>query len=660
MTFTFIEKEKIMEAKNKIGDKAADMIANLLNLQHYNSSRRIACCPSPSHDDSTPSFSYNPKTNTYYCFGCGYSVDIIDAYMLTGMTFLEACEQVFKEASITYNFAERGIKNSRSYRYPKPKYANNKEKVYEYWGKRGISKSTIDYLDIAQDVEGNTIFQYRDNNDVLVGCKLRPSRKIDKKRDKRKCWWLTDENGEPYDKRMLLYNRNKINPTQPLIITSGEGDCATCVEAGFTNATSIPSGDSALQWITEEWDFLNEFDTIVLIHDNDDSGIKFAKEVSRRLGEFRIKTVDIPNTIEYKGSIVTVKDLNQYLCFCGKDAVREIINNAREAEIPSIIDYTDVKQFDMSDVDGFKSNFAMLDKAIDKFYVGTTNIITGITSSGKSSFLSTLICQSVEQGYPCFVYSGELSNPSLKNWVDSVFAGQYWLDEYQQQGYKYYRIKPEAYVKINKRYKGDLYFYKDSFDHKTSSLLSAMEFGVRRLGIKTIILDNLSSINLENDDNNKWSRMDEFVREVIEFSKKWQVIIFLVLHPRKMDMVRRMTVFDLMGVVSSANLSHRILSLYRVPQKEKDGIKKFRSDEWKIPPNRCDVELEVLKDRYGSGQGEVVKLWYDKPSRRFYDDLTSLSYRYKWDSNRNTDELLPYFDYDKWNEEDEVFGEVRI
>lgn len=648
-----IDKEKILEAKAKIGDKTPDMIAALLNLEHYNSSRHVACCP--AHDDSTPSFSYNPKTYSFYCFGCGYTVDLIDAYMKTGSTFLEAVERLFRAADINYSFAERGVRTSRSYRYPRPVYADTKDSVYAYWSKRGISKETIDYLDIAEDKNGNTLFQYKDDNDVLVGCKVRPSRKIDKTKDKRKCWWLTDKDGKAYDMKMILFNRNKVNTTQPLIITSGEGDCASCVEAGFTNATSIPSGDTALQWLTEEWDFLANFDTIILVHDNDDSGRKFAKEVSRRLGEYRVKIAEIPETVTYKDKTVFVKDMNQYLIYCGKDAVREVIIGAKEQEIPSIIDYTQVTQFDMSDVDGIKSGFEMLDKAIDKFYVGTTNVITGITGSGKSSLLSTLICQSVEQGYPAFVYSGELSNQSLKNWVDSVFAGQYWLTEFQQQGYCYYKIKPEAYDRINSFYRGELYFYKDSFDHKTSSLLSAMEFAVRRLGVKTIVLDNLSSINLENDDNNKWSKMDEFVRDVIEFSKKWQVIIFLVLHPKKMDMVRRMSVFDLQGVVSSANLSHRILSLYRVSDKEKEGVKGFKAGTWKIEPLDCDVVLDVLKDRYGSGQGKAIKLWYDKPSRRFFDTLETLSYRYKWDKGKKN-ERLPFFDYEEWYKEDEVFG----
>lgn len=650
-----VSRADIDAAKEKIGDRSAELIADLLHLDKYNQQRKIACCPSPSHVDNTPSFSYFPKAHEFICFSCGMKVDLIDAYIMTGCTFLEACEHLFSEADIAYNFAERGSQSHKFY-YPQPQYGKNKDTVYEYLERRHISRATVDYLGIQQDIHGNIIFQFMDDNDVLVGCKIRPSHTIDKSKGERKCWWLTDAKGVPYDKRMLLYNRNKINPAQPLIITSGELDCASCIECGFLNSTSIPSGDNAMQWIAEEWEFLNGFESIILVHDNDASGEQFAKDVSRRLGEFRVKMVDIPKVVEREnGTKVQVKDMNQYLVYCGPDAVRNVITNARETEIPSVIDFCDVKQFDMSDVDGFQSGFTEIDRVLGKFYMGTTNIITGIASAGKSSFLSTVICRSVDQGYPVFVYSGELTNPSLKNWVDSVFVGQRGLNEYQTpDGFRYYKIKAVAAREINSYYKSQILFYRDSFDHKASSLLSTMESVVRKHGVKTIVLDNMTSINLENDDNNKWNKMDDFVRDIVDFSKKWQVAIFLVLHPKKMDMVRRMSMFDLMGVASSSALTHRILSLYRVQPKEHEGVMGMKG-KWKVKPVQGDVILDILKDRYGSGTNKSVELYYDVPSRRFYDSLETLDYQYSWDKTDYGGAPLPFPPH---NAEDDVFGKV--
>lgn len=947
-------------------------------MDKYNASRKVGCCPNPAHDDHNPSCSYNPKNHSFHCWSCGADFDLLTAYMMhDGCSFLEACERLFQEAGMEYDFTERGVRQSVHYKYPKPEYAPNKNKVYAYWKTRCISPETIDYLDIQEDLQGNTLFQYRDLNDVLVTVKLRKSAQV--KKGERKCWHLPGADTSNY-----LYNINKISTTQPLIITSGEGDCATAIECGFYNTVSINGGDQNTQWISECWDFLQQFEDIYLIHDNDESGKKFAKEVTSRLGEYRVKIVSIPtpHTLE-DGSRVRVKDLNELLYYQGKEAVREAINSAAEAEIPTVIDYTDVSKFDMSDVPGFVTGLHDLDAALDKMYMGTTTILTGVAgcvdadteffdgtqwkriadyvsgdkvlqyhmdghadlcdpekyhvypcdefwhlksrgveqmvsdehnivyvtskghiqkksalevvnqynscesgfygkfittfkyggeglsltdeelrvmcavvcdghfpnkinkrcrvnikkmrkqdrmrklleaanipyevhkynpqdleydtfyfeapmktkvfteewyncsqhqidiiaqeilfwdgsmknstrmqyhttvkenadfiqfvfsahgwrsrlsvqdrrgqargkyirksieytvsatsqnmvqmknrrasgpehitrvpspdgkkycftvptgmlvlrrdgiinitgNSGKSSLLSTIICKSIDQGFPAFVYSGELSNQSLKSWIDSSFAGQRGMNAYESPvtGNTYYKVKPEVFKKINQTYKGKLFFYRDGFDHKVSRLLQTAENIVRRHGVKTLIFDNMTSVDLEADDRTKYQHQETFIRDVIEFSKRWQVCCVVVLHPKKMEALRRMTLFDLQGVTAAPNLAHRVLSLYRVSKKEKEGEMNRNGTDWYRKPIPYDVIIDVLKDRFGSAAGKEIGLYYDIPSRRFFDSIASLDYRYAWDDSEPDGTWLP-FGVPQFEEANEVFGEVR-
>lgn len=623
-------------------------------MEKYNPSRRVGCCPNPAHDDHNPSCSYNPKTYQFHCWACDFDADLITAYMMHGKcTFLEACEHLFAKADMEYDFTERGVRTSREYRYPKPEYAPSKDRVYDYWARRCISKETIDYLGIQEDPQGNTLFQYWDLNDVLVTVKVRRSAPV--KKGENKCWCLPGS-----DVTHVLYNISKVTPTQPLIITSGEGDCAACIECGFYNAVSINMGDGNTQWIAECWDFLQQFNDIYLVHDNDETGRKFAREVTSRLGEYRVKIVDIPTPYTMPdGTKVLVKDLNELLYYQGKDAVREAISSASAAEIPSIIDYTDVSRFDMSDVPGFTTGLYELDMALDKFYLGTTTILTGIPGSGKSSFLSTLICKSMEQGFPCFIYSGELSNPSLKNWVDFVHAGQRGINAYRSQanGGVYYRVKPDVFKKINETYKGMLFFYRDGFDHKVTHLLQTAENVVRRNGVKTLIFDNMTSVDLENNDKDKYIRQEEFIRNVVEFSKRWQVCCIVVLHPRKMQAVQRMGLFDLQGVTAAINLAHRVLSLYRVTKKEKEG-EMGRNGTWYREPVPYDVIIDILKDRFGSAAGKEVGLYYDVPSKRFFDTVETLDHRYAWDDADYTGIPLP-FGAPQLDALAEVYGEVE-
>ena len=134
--------------------------------------------------------------------------------------------------------------------------------------------------------------------------------------------------------------------------------------------------------------------------------------------------------------------------------------------------------------------------------------------------------------------------------------------------------------------------------------------------------------------------------------------MFVVLHPRKMDTVRRMNLFDLQGVVSSVNLSHRVFSLYRVQEQDRIG-EQTRDGKWRKRPLRGDVVLDVLKDRYGSASNRSVSLYYDRPSKRFYDEPSTLAFRYSWEHDE-TPQNLPYFDSSRFTSDNEVFGTCEV
>lgn len=634
-----IDREAIQQAKEQLGDRNADLMQEILQMEKYNPQRKLGCCPNPDHDDRNPSCSYDPKRHLFHCFSCGYTIDLVSAYMLSGMSFTDACRKLFAEAGYQYDFSEidRHVKQ-RDYRYPKPKYAENRDKVNAYWQGRGISEKTLDYVDIQEDPDGNTLFQYYDLTDTLVTVKVRSHNTKDAGH---RFWHLKDS-----DHMDILFNMNRINPEQPLIITCGEGDCMTAVECGFYNAVSINGGEKNHSWIANCWEWLQQFHEIILVPDNDDTGKQWLKTVRTRLGEYRIKVADVGITVTPIGQDPKeINDLNELYCTCGREAVQLVINEAKDSEIPSIVDYADVKKFDMSEVSGVTTGIADMDEALDKFYMGSTTVLTGTAGSGKTSLLSTLICKAVEQDFPVFVYSGELSNPSLKSWIDYVHAGRRGLNQYEKtvgHGF-YYRVRNDVAQKINEFYKGEIFFYKDSFDQKVSHIMQTAESVVRKYGVRFLVFDNLTSMDLENDDNNKYQKQEEFIRNIVSFATQWDVCCVVVLHPKKMDMYRKMSIFDLQGVSAAVNLTHRVLALYRVRPEEKKGKMMKSKGGWVQEPIPYDVTIEVLKDRFGSGAGKTIGLYYDVPSKRFYDTLDTLDHQYQWDADSDYKGVpLPY------------------
>ena len=251
-----IDRDAIMQAKEKLGDDNARIIIEELGIVDYDERDMKCCCP--FHQEDHASFIYNKKAFNFRCFGaCSRSYDILDVLMYKGMTYAQACRKLFDLAGMPYSFGELGVKTRRQYQYPKEVICDDKSRVYEYFQKRKISPQTIDYADVRQDSEGNTVFNYYDTNDVLTMVKYRPSRKV--KKGENKCWCQKGADTTP-----LLFNMNRINTTVPLLICEGEPDCLSAIESGFTNAVSVPLGSTNFHWIEENWDFLEQFDSILI------------------------------------------------------------------------------------------------------------------------------------------------------------------------------------------------------------------------------------------------------------------------------------------------------------------------------------------------------------------------------------------------------------
>lgn len=572
-------------------------------------------------------------------------------FIYKGMTYLQACQKLFDLAGIKYSFGELGVKTKHQYRYPKEVPIGDKSKIYAYFKKRCISPQTLDYADVRQDEEGNIVWNYYDSNDVLTMVKYRPSRKIHK--GENKCWCQKNA-----DTSNLLFNMNRINTTAPLLICEGEPDCLSAIEAGFTNTVSVPLGSGNFHWIEENWDWLEQFDSIIVCSDNDEAGQKMQKEVVYRLGSWRTKVVEVPPIFEAEnGKKYSINDLNEALYYLGKEKVLEIILNAKDSPVPGVIDFSDIQDVDLDQIDGITTGIRPLDRYLMKLFQGTLNIITGINGAGKSSFINQIICQSLEQDKNVFLFSGELPNFQTKNWLNSVLAGQRHIEERHFQDATYYKVRPEAKREIDEFYRGRLYIYEDGRSNRMTDLLKTMEDSVRKYGTKLLILDNLTAINLECSDDNKYNKQSELIMNLIAFAVKFNVIVLLVVHPHKIDTMRRLNKMDVQGISAIIDLAHRIISLYRVSEKDKQGEQKMNGSGWRIKPIKEDVLIDILKDRMLGFEGRSVGVYYDQPSRRFFTSEEDLDRRYSWDKHPYIGGL-PYPPAQLIDEEDEVFGTV--
>lgn len=116
---------------------------------------------------------------------------------------------------------------------------------------------------------------------------------------------------------------------------------------------------------------------------------------------------------------------------------------------------------------------------------------------------------------------------------------------------------------------------------------------------------------------------------------------------------------DVQGISAIIDLAHRIISLYRVQESDRQGVPKLNGNGWKVKPIKADVIFDILKDRLTGYESRSIETFYDRPSKRFFTTEEELDYQYAWDKRKyNTPLPFPPQQLVEDDSDDEVFGKV--
>ena len=415
------------------------------------------------------------------------------------------------------------------------------------------------------------------------------------------------------------------------IFVCGNCDTLAVIESGFKNVVSVPFGAGNEKWIDTNWDFLEQFEKIIMWSDNDEPGLKLRRNACSRLGAWKTYYIDLPKEIDG----IKVKDANEVLFNFGKQKVLDIIDEIKEYPIKDVVNLAEVADYDLESAEGLYSGFSGLDEHIYKFVMGTLCIVTGVSGNGKSVLVNQMcICEPLNQGYDTFIFSGELSHPQLKNWIELVMSGTEIITVKDQHIRK---IAKDHLEPLRKWYNGRVWVYDNDIDFSAEAILSKMEELARKKGVKVFTIDNLMTVDLGCTSDNIYQKQKEFARKLVNFANKFNVLVFLVAHPKKFEATRRITKLDISGSSDLMNLAHYIISVHRYSKQEKEGVTNYKTGAFNKgqEPKDHDVVLDLHKNRITGIQDKSVDLWFDNASYRFFENSEELYKRYKWNTDRS-------------------------
>ena len=160
MSPNFVSPEQINEIRQRLN--VIDTLSRYLKLEKAGRRYKALC---PFHDEKTPSFTVDPDTGLYYCFGCQAGGDIFNFLMeIEGWSFPEAVRYLAEVTGVEISKEERSADNHREVLYKINKFANRLfrrafasemgQNARNYLAERGFSEDIIKTAEIGYAPEG--------------------------------------------------------------------------------------------------------------------------------------------------------------------------------------------------------------------------------------------------------------------------------------------------------------------------------------------------------------------------------------------------------------------------------------------------------------------------------------------------------------------------
>ena len=536
-------------------------------------------------------FKYCPQ-----CHGGGTDKDTFSVNLQNGAfkCFRASCDYHghFVELARDFGYKLDDEQERKYRRLPQPTI-ESKPKAIEYLESRGISAEVAKRYKITTQTHNENIlvFPFYDDQNVLQFVKYRKTN-FDKRFDKNKEWCEAEA-------MPILFGMAQCEDFTRLVITEGQLDSLSLATCGIKNAVSVPTGALGFTWLANCWDWINKFQEVVVFGDYEKGKITLIETLEKRL-QMKVKCVRPQDYL-------CEKDANDILRKYGKEAIIRAVEGAELRDVKYVKRLATVEAVNLSELPKIRTGIRPLDRVCGGLLRGHVVLLSGKRGEGKSTFMSQLVAEAIEQDNAVFVYSGELPNYHFKNWLDLQIAGANHIcttrNEYNDE--EYY-LTDGCVKKINAWYYDKAFIFDNSAvsDDEYEGLIKVMVDAICRYDIKLVCIDNLMTAMDGDPNTDIYRQQSAFVKKLEKLAQQYDVAIILVAHPKKSN-----AAFDNDTVSGSSDITNAVSFVFNYQ----------RADEG----DECDSYLMVTKNRMNGklmAGDKAIPLYYSEKSKRISAD----------------------------------------
>ena len=401
---------------------------------------------------------------------------------------------------------------------------------------------------IVSDPKGTVVvFPFIDGGEVVAEKYRAPGKKFWQRAGGRKTFWNADVIDDP----------SLHDGMHSLLITEGEIDALTAIDAGYPFTVSVPEGavppseasnaskgpvndeTGKFSFLWNNRERLKKVKRFIIAMDNDPAGIRMADELVRRLSASRCFFIEYPEGC---------KDLNDVRKQHGAERVREVINSARPFPVKGLYRLNEYPEG--TGIETYSTGWATLDNHFLLFAPALV-VVTGIPGHGKSTWLNNLLINAAENHHwRSVIFSPELPVvPFLRDKMRAC-AGRASVERLQREGRlgNIDRWLEEYFFFIDYDQEGDE-------EITLEYLIERIEDAVFRHGIRIAVIDPWNEVeHARRRDENQDEYTNRATRTLKRLAKRLGIMIFVLAHPTKdvqqHGKSRKPTLYDIHGCYS--------------------------------------------------------------------------------------------------------------
>lgn len=363
----------------------------------------------------------------------------------------------------------------------------------------------------------------------------------------------------------VLHAEELTSGRHPLVITEGEMDALSFIEAGYKFVVSIPSGaaqprkengvivpvpegtadidvenDKKFQFIYQNLDALMRIKRLVIATDNDEPGRVTAQELVRRLGAARSAYVTWPEGC---------KDANDVLQAHGRDAVIALVLDAKPYPLDGVYLADEIPAG--PEIVPVSTGFPMLDPYL-KVFAPSFMVVTGRAGHGKSTFTTQLATYlAMSQGWKIGVASFEMVHDYVLRSIATTYhdKAHFTFSE---------NMKRESDRFIQKHFCFIIPNPDSESVNDVDWLLRKAADAVVRHGIRVLLIDPWNEIEHSPDRRESTTEYtNKAIMKIKRFARDFGVLVIVVAHPTKSGAMKNLEEMSLYDISDSAAFQNK-------------------------------------------------------------------------------------------------------